>query len=75
MIVEPEVTQNPALPENLMEDEVQAIQSFLGVQTAWAAELLRHGLSGGHLFTVVAGGDGRRGPVICQSGVPPFIAL
>ena len=45
MIVEPEVTQNPALPENillfhqLMGDEVQAIQSFLGVQTAWAAEM------------------------------------
>ena len=78
MIVEPEVTQNPALPENillfhqLMGDEVQAIQSFLG---AWAAELLRHGLSGGHLFTVVNTGSGRRGPIMRQAGVPPFIAL
>ena len=49
-----------------MED---AIQSFLGVQTAWAAELLRHGLSGGHLFTVVNTGGGRWGPIMLSEQI------
>ena len=79
--LEPALTANPPLAGNVLlfhqlkPDEAQAILSFLGLQTRWAAELLRRGLSAGHLVTSVSGGSGRRGSVMAQRGVPPFIAM
>ena len=80
-VLEPEAAANPPLADNVLlfhqlkGDEVQSVVSYLGVQTTWAAELLRRGLSGGHLFTVVPGGGGRRASIMHHHGVPPFIAL
>ena len=79
--LEPQATPNPPLAENVMifhqlkVDEVQAVLSVLEVRTAWSAELLRRGLSAGHLFSLVSGGGGSGGLVVYGSGVPPFIAL
>ena len=80
-VLEPEAAANPPLADNVLlfhqlkGDEVQSVVSYLGVKTTWAAELLRRGLSGGHLFTVVPGGGGRRASIMHHHGVPPFIAL
>ena len=79
--LEPQATPNTPLAENIMifhqlkADEVQAVLSVLGMRTAWSAELLRRGLSAGHLFSLVSGGSGRKASIMAQRGVPPFIAL
>ena len=79
-VLEPEAAANPPLADNVLlfhqlkGDEVQSVVSYLGVKT-WAAELLRRGLSGGHLFTVLHSGGGRRASIMHQHGVPPFVAL
>ena len=73
--IEPEITANLPLPANVLlfhqlkGDEVDAL---LALETAWAVELRRRGLSGGHLLKII---NSRRGAVIHQCSVPPFIAL
>ena len=76
--LEPTITANPPLPDNvqlfhqLKGEEVDSLLCAMHLETAWAADLCRRGLSGGILLKVI---NGRRGSVINQCSVPPFIAL
>ena len=76
--IEPRVTANPPLPGNILlyhqlkGEEVDGLLCAMGLETDWAVELRRRGYSGGHLFKVI---NIRRGAVIHQCSVPPFIAL
>ena len=73
--IEPRVMANPPLPDNILlyhqlkGEEVDGLLCTMGLETV---ELCRRGLSGSHLFKVI---NSRRGALIHQCSVPPFIAL